>query len=76
MNRRYLEYRDGRYMIGKEDCVAGRICWDDSLDKTNFDYYFQIDGSKIRIEEFVEMLHGVESWNFKFELIDPSDEVD
>lgn len=43
---------------------------------SNFDYFFQIDGKKITIEKFIDLLKGVEGWNFKFQIIDTTDDID
>ena len=76
INKRYLDYKDGNYSIGQDLEVAGRILWDDKLINSGFDYFFQIDNKKITIEKFIDMLKGVEGWNFKFQILDPSDDID
>lgn len=76
INKRYLDYKDGNYSIGDELEVAGRILWDDSLKNSGFDNFFQIDNEKITIEKFIDMLKGFEGWNFKFQILDPSDDID
>jgi len=76
INKRYLDYKDGDISILDGLEVAGRILWDDNLDNSNFDYFFQVDGKKITIEKFIELLKGVEGWNFKFQIIDTTDDID
>ncbi|MBN2836020.1 MAG: hypothetical protein JXR48_13745 [Candidatus Delongbacteria bacterium] len=76
INKRYLENKDGVISILDGLEIAGRILWDENLDYSNFDYFFQVDGEKITIEKFVELLKGVEGWNFKFKIIDTTDDID
>ncbi|MFW6225185.1 MAG: DUF7713 domain-containing protein [Bacteroidota bacterium] len=76
INKRYLDNKDGDISILDGIEVAGRILWDDNLDNSNFDYFFQIDGKKITIEKFIDLLKGVEGWNFKFQIIDTTDDID
>lgn len=76
INKRYLDYKDGDYSIGDDLEVAGRILWDDTLKNSEFDYFFQIDNEKITIEKFIDMLKKFEGWNFKFQILDPSDDID
>ncbi len=76
INKRYLDNKDGDISILDGLEVAGRILWDDNLDNSNFDYFFQIDGKKITIEKFTELLKGFEAWNFKFQIIDTTDDID
>jgi len=76
INKRYLDYKDGNYSIGRDLEVAGRILWDDTLLNSEFDHFFQIDNKKITIEKFIDMLKGVEGWYFKFQILDPTDDID
>lgn len=76
INKRYLDYKDGTYTISENLEVAGRILWDDTLVNSEFDYFFQIDNKKITIEKFIDMLKGVEGWNFKFQILDTTDDID
>jgi len=75
INTRYLEYKNDNYSIGNDLEVAGRILWDDNLDDSQFDYFFEIDGKKITIEKFVDLLKGVEGWNFKFQILDTTEDI-
>lgn len=76
INKRYLDYKYGTYSISEDLEVAGRILWDDSLVNSGFDNFFQIDNKKITIEKFIDMLKGFEGWNFKFQILDPTDDID
>lgn len=76
INKRYLEYRDGELSILDGCEVVGRILWNDNLAKSNFDYFFQVDGKIITIEKFIDLLKGVEGWNFKFRIIDTTEDID
>jgi hypothetical protein len=76
INKRYLDDKDGNISIRDGLEVAGRILWNDNLNNSSFDYFFQIDGKKITIEKFIDLLKGVEGWNFKFQIIDTTDNID
>lgn len=76
INKKYLDYKDGKYTINNDLEIAGRFLWDDNLRNSKFDHCFQIDGKKITIEDFIDLLQCVEGWNFKFQIIDPSDDID
>jgi len=77
VNKRYLKRINGRYEWGDDNnTIAGRIMWDNQLKNSSFDYFLHVDGKKVTIEDFVELLVGVEGFNFRFEIIDPSDDVD
>jgi len=76
INVRYLKYENGRNSVAKDNKIAGSFQWDNTLLNSNFDYFFAIDGKKITIEEFIELLHPYEGFNFKFQIIDQSDDLD
>jgi hypothetical protein len=63
-------------MIGKGDILRGRM--EENLDypESKFTRFFVIDGKRITIEQFAEMIEPYTGFNFKFEIIDPSDEID
>jgi hypothetical protein len=76
INRRHLKYRYGKLTIGQEQTLRGRI--EENLDhpESLFNRFFVIDGKRITIEQFAEMIAPYPSFNFKFEIIDPADEID
>jgi len=76
INKRYLDEKDGNYSICSDLELAGRIQWDDKLSDSNFNRYFAIDGKKITVEKFIDMLEEVEGWNFKFKIFDTTDDID
>ena len=76
INKRYLENNNGNYSICNELEVAGRILWDDLQVNTEFNHYFQIDGKKITIEKFLNILEGFEGYNFKFRIMDTTEDID
>lgn len=76
INKRYLGYKDGTFSIGNDLKVAGQILWDDNLTNSGFDNYFQIDGKKITVEKFIDLLQGFEGWNFKLQIFDTTDNID
>ncbi|NEW81741.1 MAG: hypothetical protein GZ094_05195 [Mariniphaga sp.] len=75
INKRYLVYKNGNYSISNDLEVAGRILWDENLDNSRFDYFFEIDGKKITIEKFIDLLKVVEGWNFKFQIFDTTEDI-
>jgi len=75
INQSHLDFEDGEPVINDNRILRGRIDWDDKLD-SNFDTNFVIDGKKITIEQFIEMLQVYGGWNFKFEIRDRTDDID
>lgn len=73
INKRYLRKRDGRLEIGKSNMLRGRIEWNDDFSKTNFDTYFVVDGKRITMEDFVELLQPYAGFQFQFSIEDPCD---
>lgn len=76
INRRYLEVEDGRLQISDEMELGGRISYNDSMNDTKFDKVFVIDGKRITVESFMQMLSPYEGFNFKLEIIDSADEIE
>lgn len=74
INRRHLQYAHGKLSIA-EDTLRGRF--EESIDYSDnhVTYYFVIDGKRISIEQFVEMLKPFSGFDFKFQIYDPSDEI-
>jgi hypothetical protein len=56
-----------------ESTVRGRIEWDE--DEDGRVPLMIVDGREISWDEFGQMLMGLEGWQFKLEIFDPSDEV-
>lgn len=73
IDKRYIRRRDGKLEIEKSNLICGRIEWNDDFSTTNFDTYFVVDGRKITVEDFVELLQPYEGFKFQFSLKDPSD---
>lgn len=65
---------DGEYGLQIADRTArGRIDWDESAaERTPL---IVIDGQEISWEDFGRMLMAFEGWQFKLELVDPSEEL-
>ncbi len=76
INRRYLEENNRKIEINENMELAGRIEYNDDVSDSNFEKNFVIDGKKITIEKFTEMLDSYEGWNFKFKIFDRFDEVE
>ena len=70
INKRYLDYADGNYSICQDLELAGRILMVDNPDNSEFDNFFQIDGKKITMEKFIDLLKAFEGYNFKFRIFD------
>lgn len=73
IDKRYLRMRDGKLEIEKSGMICGRIEWNDDFSTTNFDSYFVVDGKRITVEDFVELLQPYEGFHFQFSIKDPSD---
>ncbi|WP_289054353.1 DUF7713 domain-containing protein [Carboxylicivirga marina] len=69
INQRHIDEVDGHLEINDNDIIRGRIDHDDNLDSA-FDTCLAIDGRKVTIEQFVEMLQAYPMNDFKFEVKD------
>ncbi|MDO9614663.1 MAG: hypothetical protein Q7J86_09075 [Bacteroidota bacterium] len=76
INQRHLKNENGKLVIGNDQTLRGRIESTNGFSETQFDYYFVIDGKRITIEEFVDLMKSFEGWNFKFQIIDSVDDLD
>ncbi len=79
VNKRYLQRVNGQYRWADDNeslTIAGRIVWENEIRNSRFDFFLQVDGKKVTIEEFVELLEEVQGWNFKFQVIDMTDDID
>ena len=76
INRRHLVEEHGKLSIEKEEILRGRIEESDTHSDSQFARYFLIDGRRITIEQFVEMLEPYPSFGFKFQIYDPSEEIE
>jgi hypothetical protein len=56
INRRHLKYKYGKLSFGEEETLRGQIEASDDNTESQFARYFVIEGRRITIEEFVEML--------------------
>jgi hypothetical protein len=65
------EVVQGQELISiKENVVEGRIEWDDRYDRMP---KFIIDGLEYSLEEFGRILMSCEGWNFRLEIIEPTE---
>ena len=55
--------------------LRGRIEWNDDFSDTTYNRVFIIDGKRITIEEFGQMLEPWEGWQFQFKIVDPYDDI-
>lgn len=75
INQRHLTFKNGKLELSKEEVLRGTIGYTGESD-TSFNHQFEIDGRRITIEQFVEMLCIYEGYNFKFKIYDPTDDID
>ena len=76
INQKHLQVENGRISISDEQILRGRISWGEKLTDTTFNTFFEIDGRRVTIEKFIEMLEGYGSFNFKFQIFDSCDETE
>lgn len=76
INKKYLDSKNGDFVICSDLELEGRIQWDDKILDSKFDYYFEIDGKKITIEKFIKLIQVAEGWNFKFKIFDTTEDID
>lgn len=70
---KHLKETDGHGLQIAEQTVRGRIQWDDSEDGRV--PLLVVDGQEISWEDLGQMLMSFEGWQFKLEILDPSDEM-
>jgi hypothetical protein len=66
-----MDGKHGRQII--DQTVRGRIEWDDAEEGRL--PLVVVDGREISWDDFGELMMGFEGWQFKLEIIDPSDDV-
>ena len=76
INRKHLIIDDGKAEFYDEHLLRGRIEGANSFPVSTKDKIFVVDGKRITIEQFINLIQPCEGFNFKFEIIDPSDDVD
>lgn len=74
INQRHLYIEDGKLRIGDRQQLIGRIEWDGNSSEAGFNLIFVIDGRRVTIDTFVELLEGYEGWDFAFKIYDPTDD--
>jgi hypothetical protein len=73
INVRYLESVYGKWEIGDDLELAGRIDPNNDFDSSEFELGFVIDGQKITVEELMRMIGPYGGWNFQLKLNDDFD---
>lgn len=70
---KHIKVIDGHGVQIADQTVRGRIEWDGS----DFERMpvVVVDGREISWEDFGQMLMSFEGWQFKLEILDPSDEI-
>jgi hypothetical protein len=74
LNRRHIKKRGNKWSIGERMMLCGRIEWNDDFEDTQYDRVFIIDGKRITLEEFNQMLEEWEGWHFQLKILDAFDE--
>jgi hypothetical protein len=73
LTREHLVEERGRLSVGDELTIRGRITWDEETGGRL--PLLVIDGRPVDWEELGEKLMCFEGWQFRLEMVDPSDEV-
>ena len=76
INQKHLKIKNGKLQITNAEILRGTIDWTDDLSDTNFNTVFEIDGKRVTIEKFVELLEVYGAFKFKFQICDSTDELD
>ena len=76
INRRHLTYEEGSLSIGKEETLRGRIEESDEHTDSQFARYLVVDGKRLTFEQFIDLIKPYPSFGFKFQIYDPSEEID
>jgi hypothetical protein len=76
INQKHLICKSGRLEIGADHQLRGRIDWNDDNSDSKFDTMFVIDGKRITIEKFVELIDSFSGFNFKIKIYDSTDDMD
>jgi hypothetical protein len=71
LNIHHLVKEYGRWGISDEGILRGRIEYNDNYSDTDYNKIFVIDGKRITIEEFINMLEPYEGWQIKLKILDP-----
>ncbi len=75
IDKRYLKKRDGKLTIKGLKGMGGRIdCTDNNLD-TKFDHILVVDGKRVTVENFAEMIKMYGGFNFRLTFHDLSDDI-
>ena len=74
INRKSLELSDDNSFKIVDDTLRGEIITEQNVNNLN-EPVFAVDGRKITIQQFCEMLAPYCSFRFKFEITDSSDEI-
>ncbi len=76
IDKRYLKFRNGEPSINEnKDELVGRLDYSEDLSDTAFNQIFVIDGKRITVEAFVNMLETYGGFNFRLTMHDPCDDL-
>jgi hypothetical protein len=76
INQRHIKIENGELTICDDEVLRGKIGWTKDLSDTEFNTIFEIDGKRITIEKFLDLLAPYGGFNFKFKIYDPSEDID
>ena len=74
INKRHIKKKRDSWEISDKQKLVGRVEWNDDDSDTEYENIFVIDGKRITFETFATMLRTFEGWQFKMEIIDPSND--
>ena len=75
IDKRYLKKRDGKMTIKGLKGMGGRIDWTDNRSDTEFDHILVVDGKRVTIENFAEMIQMFGGFNFRLTFHDLCDDI-
>ena len=76
INRKHLIIDDGKVDFYDEHILRGRIEGAEGIPGSTNGKIFMVDGKRITIEQFIKLIQPCEGFNFKFEIFNPSDDID
>ncbi|MBN1603281.1 MAG: hypothetical protein JW915_16855 [Chitinispirillaceae bacterium] len=74
INKRYLAKYRGTMILKKENELVGRITYNDDPDISESSTMLVVDGKRVTMEKFWQMLSQYEGWTLKLQITDRTDE--
>ncbi len=73
INERSLESKNGKLKISDSEKIRGRFEYNNNFYDTAHDNVFVIDGKRITVEKFLDLLEPYTGFSFELKILDPSD---